>query len=134
MPYDPPSADAYATAPLLNCLLREIATPTAAPGVHRLPSGRLLRVHGTRRPRDPELIEDPRPGAAQPGSGGSGSAVLAAPASEDLRGAEPAASDPVGSGGLGTAASAEGFRGLGSAASGPVGPAAPDSDDPHTQA
>jgi len=59
VPYDPPSADAYATAPLLNCLLREVASPTAEPGVHRLPGGRLLRVHGTRRPGNPELIAAP---------------------------------------------------------------------------
>ncbi|MET8975224.1 IucA/IucC family protein [Streptomyces sp. NPDC004539] len=62
MPYDPPSADAYAAAPLLNCLLREIAQPTAEPGVHRLPGGRLLRVHGTRRPTRPELYDDLGPG------------------------------------------------------------------------
>ncbi|OLZ67544.1 iron transporter [Streptomyces sp. IMTB 2501] len=53
-----PRADAYAAAPLLNCLLREVAEPCAAPGdprVHRLPSGRLLRVPAGRRPADPEL-------------------------------------------------------------------------------
>ena len=50
------AADAYAAAPLLNCLLREAAEPTDVPGVHRLrASGRLLRVRGARRPRDPEL-------------------------------------------------------------------------------
>ncbi|MCS0605666.1 IucA/IucC family siderophore biosynthesis protein [Streptomyces sp. LP11] len=54
-------ADAYATAPLLNCLLREVAEPVPEPGadarrpVHRLPSGRLLRVRGGRRPADPEV-------------------------------------------------------------------------------
>ncbi|MEU9477437.1 IucA/IucC family protein [Streptomyces sp. NPDC048191] len=51
-------ADAYAAAPLLNCLLREVAEPLAGPGdprVHRLPSGRLLRVRPGRRPADPEL-------------------------------------------------------------------------------
>ncbi|MYW43909.1 IucA/IucC family siderophore biosynthesis protein, partial [Streptomyces sp. SID161] len=52
-------ADAYAAAPLLNCLLREVAEPLPdAPGdhrVHRLPSGRLLRVRTGRRPADPEL-------------------------------------------------------------------------------
>ncbi|KOV66998.1 IucA/IucC family protein [Streptomyces sp. MMG1121] len=61
-------ADAYAAAPLLNCLLREVAEPlpgpdpdpAEAPGpghhrVHRLPSGRLLRVRAGRRPADPEV-------------------------------------------------------------------------------
>ncbi|WP_031168448.1 IucA/IucC family protein [Streptomyces durhamensis] len=51
-------ADAYAAAPLLNCLLREVAEPLPAPGgrwVHRLPSGRLLRVRAGRRPTDPEV-------------------------------------------------------------------------------
>ncbi|WP_225808152.1 IucA/IucC family protein [Streptomyces spinosus] len=51
-------ADAYATAPLLNCLLREVAEPLADGGdgrVHRLPDGRLLRVRPGRRPADPEL-------------------------------------------------------------------------------
>ncbi|MFE9093248.1 IucA/IucC family protein [Streptomyces sp. NPDC007264] len=49
-------ADACAAAPLLNCLLREVAEPTGEPGVHRLRAGgRLLRVRGARRPRDPEL-------------------------------------------------------------------------------
>ncbi|MFD9406330.1 IucA/IucC family protein [Streptomyces sp. NPDC059989] len=50
-------ADAYAATPLLNCLLREVADPVG-PGadVHRLRgSGRLLRVHGGRRPVRPEL-------------------------------------------------------------------------------
>lgn len=51
-------ADAYAAAPLLNCLLREVAEPLPDPGdqpVHRLPSGRLLRVRAGRRPTDPEV-------------------------------------------------------------------------------
>ncbi|MFD3501262.1 IucA/IucC family protein [Streptomyces sp. NPDC058678] len=54
-------ADAYAAAPLLNCLLREVAEPlprTCEPGehrVHRLPGGRLLRVRGERRPAAPEV-------------------------------------------------------------------------------
>jgi siderophore synthetase component len=53
-----PLADAYAAAPLLNCLLREVAEPLGHPGdprVHRLPSGRLLRVRDGRRPADPEV-------------------------------------------------------------------------------
>ncbi|MET7700227.1 IucA/IucC family protein [Streptomyces sp. NPDC005485] len=50
------AADAYAAAPLLNCLLREAAQPTEEPGVHRLRGGgRLIRVRGTRRPARPEL-------------------------------------------------------------------------------
>ncbi|WP_405773917.1 IucA/IucC family protein [Streptomyces sp. NBC_01538] len=52
-------ADAYASAPLLNCLLREVARPVTGPGeprVYRLPSGqRLLRVRGGRRPAAPEV-------------------------------------------------------------------------------
>ncbi|MFC9950789.1 IucA/IucC family protein [Streptomyces prasinus] len=62
-------ADAYATAPLLNCLLREVARPVPGepagggrgrgpdgPRTYRLPgTGRLLRVHGTRRPTAPEV-------------------------------------------------------------------------------
>ncbi|MEU6800081.1 IucA/IucC family protein, partial [Streptomyces neyagawaensis] len=49
-------ADAHAAAPLLNCLLREAGEPVG-PGVHRLAaSGRLLRVRGTRRPTDPEVL------------------------------------------------------------------------------
>ncbi|MFE3034191.1 IucA/IucC family protein [Streptomyces canus] len=51
-------ADAYAAAPLLNCLLREVAVPLPDPGerrVYRLPSGRLLRVRGDRRPAEPEV-------------------------------------------------------------------------------
>ncbi|MEU6223734.1 IucA/IucC family protein [Streptomyces sp. NPDC047042] len=55
-------ADAYATAPLLNCLLREVARPVPGPGeprVYRLPSGeRLLRVRGGRRPAAPEVSTD----------------------------------------------------------------------------
>lgn len=50
-------ADAYATAPLLNCLLREVAQPVPGPGgprVYRLPSGeRLLRVRGDGGPPRP---------------------------------------------------------------------------------
>ncbi|MGW0600951.1 IucA/IucC family protein [Streptomyces sp. NPDC002776] len=52
-------ADAVAAAPLLNCLLREVAQP-AGPQVYRLPSGRLLRVRGERRPADPEVRADGR--------------------------------------------------------------------------
>ncbi|MET8948302.1 IucA/IucC family protein [Streptomyces sp. NPDC004542] len=52
-------ADAYAAAPLLNCLLREVAEPLAASGerhTYRLPgTGRLLRVRGRRRPAEPEV-------------------------------------------------------------------------------
>ncbi|MFF7749468.1 IucA/IucC family protein [Streptomyces sp. NPDC007971] len=52
-------ADAYAAAPLLNCLLREVAEPLPdADGrpAYRLPgTGRLLRVRPGRRPADPEL-------------------------------------------------------------------------------
>ncbi|MFJ2018014.1 IucA/IucC family protein [Streptomyces nodosus] len=57
----PERADAYAMAPLLNCLLREAAEPAGGQGVHRLRScGRLLRVRGGRRPRDPEVYADGR--------------------------------------------------------------------------
>lgn len=50
------TADAYAAAPLLNCLLREVAEPAGDPGTFRLrASGRLMRVRGTRRPRAPEV-------------------------------------------------------------------------------
>jgi siderophore synthetase component len=50
------AADAYAAAPLLNCLLRELGELTETPGVYRLgPGGRLLRVRGTRRPTEPEV-------------------------------------------------------------------------------
>ncbi len=66
------AADAYASAPLLNCLLREIGEPEQGPAgpwkpwgppgerrVYRLPAGgRLLRVRDGRRPRDPELFAD----------------------------------------------------------------------------
>ncbi|MER7489038.1 IucA/IucC family protein [Streptomyces sp. NPDC126497] len=52
-------ADAYAAAPLLNCLLREVARPAPGTGprpTYRLPgTGRLLRVRGTRRPVEPEV-------------------------------------------------------------------------------
>ncbi|HLL37468.1 MAG TPA: IucA/IucC family protein [Streptomyces sp.] len=50
-------ADAYAAAPLLGCLLREVARPVAdEPGVHLLPGcGKLLRVRGGRRPAAPEV-------------------------------------------------------------------------------
>ena len=62
-------ADACAAAPLLNCLLREVAEPLVAEPlvaeplpdsegrhVYRLPgTGRLLRVRGTRRPAGPEV-------------------------------------------------------------------------------
>lgn len=49
------AADACAAAPLLNCLLREVADAEGA-GVHRLRgSGRILRVGGGRRPSDPAL-------------------------------------------------------------------------------
>ncbi|MEV0178765.1 IucA/IucC family protein [Streptomyces sp. NPDC050625] len=55
-------ADAYAVAPLLNCLLREVAQPLPEPGerrVYRLPGGgRLLRVRGERRPTEPEVHTD----------------------------------------------------------------------------
>ncbi|GHE54702.1 iron transporter [Streptomyces capitiformicae] len=59
---DGTAADAHAAAPLLNCLLREageLVEPGAAgaAGAHRLrASGRLLRVRGTRRPTEPELL------------------------------------------------------------------------------
>ncbi|MFG2996983.1 IucA/IucC family protein [Streptomyces sp. NPDC048340] len=49
------AADAYAAAPLLNCLLREVAEPEGN-GAYRLRgSGRLLRVRVGRRPARPEL-------------------------------------------------------------------------------
>ncbi|MYS13949.1 IucA/IucC family protein [Streptomyces sp. SID4982] len=55
-------ADAYASAPLLNCLLREVARPVPDTGeraVYRLPgTGRLLRVRPGRRPADPEVRTD----------------------------------------------------------------------------
>ncbi|MFI1480517.1 IucA/IucC family protein [Streptomyces sp. NPDC020747] len=56
------AADAYAAAPLLNCLLRELGEPAPGPGesgdrrVYRLPAGgRLLRVRDGRRPAEPEV-------------------------------------------------------------------------------
>lgn len=53
-------ADAYAAAPLLNCLLREVGRPVAGrAGVHLLPGcGKLLRVRGGRRPAAPEVHTD----------------------------------------------------------------------------
>ncbi|PZG80158.1 iron transporter, partial [Streptomyces sp. NTH33] len=52
-------ADACAAAPLLNCLIREVAQPYPDPDgrrVYRLPGGgRLLRVGGGRRPVGPEV-------------------------------------------------------------------------------
>ncbi|MFF9125014.1 IucA/IucC family protein [Streptomyces sp. NPDC014889] len=52
-------ADAYAAAPLLNCLLREVARPCPDTGglrTYRLPGGdRLLRVRDGRRPTAPEV-------------------------------------------------------------------------------
>ncbi|MFI1167702.1 IucA/IucC family protein [Streptomyces sp. NPDC020801] len=52
-------ADAYAAAPLLNCLIREVAQPQRdgeGRRVYRLPgSGRLLRVREGRRPAGPEV-------------------------------------------------------------------------------
>ncbi|GGX03187.1 iron transporter [Streptomyces chartreusis] len=63
-------ADARALAPLLNCLLREVAEPLREPGadptgpdgerrVYRLGgTGRLLRVLGERRPAEPEVRVD----------------------------------------------------------------------------
>ncbi|MFD7480471.1 IucA/IucC family protein [Streptomyces sp. NPDC059837] len=67
------AADAYAAAPLLNCLLREVGEPAEerggpakgpgraaeGSGVFRLrSSGRLLRVRGRRRPAAPEVYAD----------------------------------------------------------------------------
>jgi len=55
----PGRADAYAAAPLLNCLLREVAQPLGGCGarrIYRLPGvDRLLRVRGERRPAEPEV-------------------------------------------------------------------------------
>ncbi|MYX25641.1 IucA/IucC family siderophore biosynthesis protein [Streptomyces sp. SID8381] len=55
-------ADAYAAAPLLNCLIRELAQPCPDPAgrqTYRLPGGgRLLRVRTGRRPADPEVRTD----------------------------------------------------------------------------
>ncbi|MEU5362081.1 IucA/IucC family protein [Streptomyces sp. NPDC005925] len=52
-------ADACATTPLLNCLLREVARRVPVPGgrpVYRLPgTGRLLRVRAGHRPDGPEV-------------------------------------------------------------------------------
>ncbi|WP_445526089.1 IucA/IucC family protein [Streptomyces cyslabdanicus] len=52
-------ADAYAAAPLLNCLIREVAQPHPDRGgrrTYRLPGGdRLLRVRDGRRPTAPEV-------------------------------------------------------------------------------
>ncbi|QLJ04159.1 IucA/IucC family siderophore biosynthesis protein [Streptomyces sp. NEAU-sy36] len=53
-------ADAHAAAPLLNCLIREVAEPLPGrpgePPTYRLPgTGRLLRVRPGRRPADPEV-------------------------------------------------------------------------------
>ncbi|WP_432133740.1 IucA/IucC family protein [Streptomyces sp. bgisy154] len=69
----PDAADAHAAAPLLNCLLREVAEPLPEPAgtppggaasrtrrTYRLPGGRLLRVRGTRRPAEPEVYADGR--------------------------------------------------------------------------
>lgn len=54
------AADAYAAAPLLNCLLREVGERTG-PDEYRLKAtGHVLRVRGTRRPADPELRRDGR--------------------------------------------------------------------------
>jgi siderophore synthetase component len=65
------AADAQAAAPLLNCLLREAGEPVG-PGVHRLAaSGRLLRVRGTRRPADPEVLTDGTRRPAGPETDGS---------------------------------------------------------------
>ncbi|WP_405889260.1 IucA/IucC family protein [Streptomyces sp. NBC_01136] len=53
------AADAYAAAPLLNCLLREVAEPARGPGVYRfLADGQLLRVRGERRPGEAEVYAD----------------------------------------------------------------------------
>ncbi|WP_435211865.1 IucA/IucC family protein [Streptomyces sp. bgisy034] len=59
-------ADARALAPLLNCLLREVAEPCTGSGgadgerrVYRLGgTGRLVRVLGERRPAEPEVRVD----------------------------------------------------------------------------
>lgn len=70
-------ADAYAVAPLLNCLIREVARPCPEAGngqpeqagrrgpaghaLYRLPgTGRLLRVRAGRRPAAPEVSADGR--------------------------------------------------------------------------
>jgi siderophore synthetase component len=54
------TADALAAAPLLNCVLRELAEPVGDPrdgrSVHRLRAGgRLLRVRDGHRPAEPQL-------------------------------------------------------------------------------
>ncbi|WP_406441362.1 IucA/IucC family protein [Streptomyces sp. NBC_01613] len=55
----PDRADAYAAAPLLNCLLREVAQPLGGCGARRMYRlrgvDRLLRVRGERRPAEPEV-------------------------------------------------------------------------------
>lgn len=55
-------ADAYAAAPLLNCLIREVARPCPDPDgrrTYRLPGGdRLLRVRDGRRPTAPEVYAE----------------------------------------------------------------------------
>ncbi|MFF4865213.1 IucA/IucC family protein [Streptomyces sp. NPDC001231] len=55
-------ADAYASAPLLNCLIREVARPYPDPGgrrTYRLPGvDRLLRVRDGRRPTAPEVYAE----------------------------------------------------------------------------
>ncbi|MFE9308072.1 IucA/IucC family protein [Streptomyces sp. NPDC088353] len=55
-------ADAYAAAPLLNCLIREVARPYPDPDgrrTYRLPGGdRLLRVRDGRRPTAPEVYAE----------------------------------------------------------------------------
>ncbi|MFF4790130.1 IucA/IucC family protein [Streptomyces sp. NPDC001276] len=55
-------ADAYASAPLLNCLIREVARPYPDPvgrRTYRLPGGdRLLRVRDGRRPTAPEVYAE----------------------------------------------------------------------------
>ncbi|MFI8768306.1 IucA/IucC family protein [Streptomyces sp. NPDC053792] len=56
-------ADALSATALLNCLIREVAEPAAAPdaghAVHRLPAtGRLLRVRAGRRPTEPCVRTD----------------------------------------------------------------------------
>ncbi|MFE2309716.1 IucA/IucC family protein, partial [Streptomyces sp. NPDC059411] len=52
---DSAAADAYAAAPLLNCLLREAAEAAGDGSYRLLGSGRLLRVRAGRRPGHPEL-------------------------------------------------------------------------------
>lgn len=60
-------ADAYAAAPLLNCLLREVAEPLPEPverPVHRLPGGRLLRVRAAGGPPSPRCTPRAAGGAS----------------------------------------------------------------------